>query len=128
MAYFIQQENDNIVVSKEIVTLFQVTTFKIRTLKNDVVKVYTFSDIEKDFYVQDGLMESGFYELRIRLFDHDIPIERTYFDLDDPQTMKVKVPTLSKRVVLREEDIILRNNLEDDFYEKVKEKVGNVLK
>ncbi len=127
MAYFIQQEKDNIVVSKEIVTLFQVTSFKIRSLNDNEIRSYTFSDVGKDFYVQDGLSASGFFELQIRLFDHDIPIERVYFDADYPNMTKVTVPKTKKRVITKQEDIEMRMKLENEFYEKVKEKVEHVL-
>lgn len=127
MAYFIQQEKDNIVVSKEIVTLFHVTSFKIRSLNDDDVKSYTFSDTGKDFYVQDGLRQSGFYELLIHLFNHDIPIERVYFDADYLDMSKVTVPVMKERFIEKQEDAVLRQQLMEEFYEKVKEKVEHVL-
>ncbi len=127
MAYFIQQDKDNIVVSKEIVTLFQVTTFKILNLNNDDITSYTFSDTGEDFYVQDKLKESGVYELLIPLFNQDIPIERLYYDVENLTKTRIMVPKLGKRIVLREEDKTKRMQLEEEFYEKVKEKAEHVL-
>ncbi len=127
MAYFIQQDRDNIVVSKEIVTLFQVTTFKILNLNNDDVTSYTFSDTGEDFYVQDKLKESGVYELLIPLFNQDIPIERLYYDVENLTKTRIMVPKLGKRIVLREEDKVKRMQLEEEFYDKVKEKAEHVL-
>lgn len=127
MAYFIQQDKDNIVVSKEIVTLFQVTTFKILNLNNDDITSYTFSDMGEDFYVQDKLKESGVYELLIPLFNQDIPIERLYYDVENLTKTRIMVPKLGKRIVLREEDKTKRMQLEEEFYEKVKEKAEHVL-
>ncbi len=127
MAYFIQQDRDNIVVSKEIVTLFQVTTFKILNMNNDDVTSYTFSDTGEDFYVQDKLKESGVYELLIPLFNQDIPIERLYYDVENLTKTRIMVPKLGKRIVLREEDKVKRMQLEEEFYDKVKEKAEHVL-
>ncbi len=127
MAYFIQQDRDNIVVSKEIVTLFQVTTFKILNLNNDDITSYTFSDTGEDFYVQDKLKESGVYELLIPLFNQDIPIERLYYDVENLTKTRIMVPKLGKRIVLREEDKVKRMQLEEEFYDKVKEKAEHVL-
>ena len=127
MAYFIQQDKDNIVISKEIVTLFQVTTFKILNLNNDDITSYTFSDTGEDFYVQDKLKESGVYELLIPLFNQDIPIERLYYDVENLTKTRIMVPKLGKRIVLREEDKTKRMQLEEEFYEKVKEKAEHVL-
>lgn len=127
MAYFIQQDKDNIVVSKEIVTLFQVTTFKILNLNNDDITSYTFSDMGEDFYVQDKLKESGVYELLIPLFNQDIPIERLYYDVENLTKTRIMVPKLGKRIVLGEEDKTKRMQLEGEFYEKVKEKAEHVL-
>ncbi len=127
MAYFIQQERDNIVVSKEIVTLFQVTTFKILNMNNDDITSYTFINTGEDFYVQDKLSESGVYELLIPLFGHDIPIERLYYDVEDLTKPRIKIPKLGKRIVLKQEDVVKRMQLEDEFYDKVKEKAEHVL-
>ena len=127
MAYFIQQDKDNIVVSKEIVTLFQVTTFKILNLNNDDITSYTFSDTGEDFYVQDKLKKSGVYELLIPLFNQDIPIERLYYDVENLTKTRIMVPKLGKRIVLGEEDKVKRMHLEEEFYEKVKEKAEHVL-
>lgn len=127
MAYFIQQERDNIVVSKEIVTLFQVTTFKILNLNNDDITSYTFINTGEDFYVQDKLSESGVYELLIPLFGQDIPIERLYYDVEDLTKPRIKIPKLGKRIVLKQEDVVKRMQLEDEFYDKVKEKAEHVL-
>lgn len=127
MAYFIQQERDNIVISKEIVTLFQVTTFKILNLNNDDITSYTFINTGEDFYVQDKLSESGVYELLIPLFGQDIPIERLYYDVEDLTKPRIKIPKLGKRIVLKQEDVVKRMQLEDEFYDKVKEKAEHVL-
>lgn len=124
--YFIQQEGDNIIVSKEIIRLFQVDSFKIYSYSDQKCKTYSFSG-DEDFYLQDGLKESGIFELRIHLFNQDIPIDKVYFNIQDIKKTKIKLPTLKKRKIPNEDYLIKAKEVEIEFYQKVKENIEHVL-
>ena len=125
--YFIQQKDDNLIISKEIIPLFQTNTFKIFSHIDHSIKTYTFINANQDYYLQDGLKESGIFELLVSLFNQDIPIDKVYFNLQDVSATKIDLPTLKLRKIPEEDYFMKANEIENEFYQKIKENIEHVL-
>lgn len=126
MAYFLQQDKDNLVISKEIISLFSVKRVRLVRVMDGYSEVYEFKDLESDLYIQDDLRQSALYELQVSLFGFDLPIDRAYFNDQDFEKQRRKLPPLKRRVISSFHTDRVKES-EREFYRKVKENVEHVL-
>lgn len=126
MAIFIQQDGDNLVISKEIIPLFSVKSVRLVRVMDGYSEVYEFKDLESDLYIQDDLKQSAIYELQVPLFGFELPIDRVYFNNQDFEKQWRKLPPLKKREISSFHTNQVRES-EKEFYRKVKENVEHVL-
>ncbi len=129
MAFFLQQQGQNLVISKEIITLFQTDRFELLNLSNNDSEQRTFVNKLSDFVYQPRAKDSSMIELRIFLFNRFLPLERLYFNLDDLDKTIITLPEMEKRdfekTTLKEEINI--SSLKEEFRNQLKEKINYVL-
>ncbi len=133
MAYYLQQNGQNLVVSKEIQVLFSTDRFEIVNLGKNTKETRTFPNKINDFVYQPDA-KSDIYELRVYLFDTYLPLDRVYFNIDNLSKTKEEIPPQEKRqFVEKKKEVKIKTtktkveSLKSEFQKKVKEIVENVL-
>ncbi len=133
MAYYLQQDGQNLVVSKEIQVLFSTDRFEIVNLGKNTKETRTFPNKINDFVYQPDA-KSDIYELRVYLFDTYLPLDRVYFNIDNLSKTKEEIPPQEKRqFVEKKKEVKIKTtktkveSLKSEFQKKVKEIVENVL-
>ncbi len=133
MAYYLQQNGQNLVVSKEIQVLFSTDRFEIVNLGKNTKETRTFPNKINDFVYQPDA-KSDLYELRVYLFDTYLPLDRVYFNIDNLSKTKEEIPPQEKRqFVEKKKEVKIKTtktkveSLKSEFQKKVKEIVENVL-
>lgn len=131
MAYYLQQQGQNLLVSKEIRNVFQTDRFEIINLSNKEAQQRIFTNIVNDFVFQVDTNHSSLFELRLFLFNRYIPLERIFFNLDDLAKDVVSLLPMKKRVLSPvRKDMAMQEKidaLQDEFENKIKRKINNVL-
>ncbi len=133
MAYYLQQDGQNLVVSKEIQVLFSTDRFEIVNLGKNTKETRTFPNKINDFVYQPDA-KSDIYELRVYLFDTYLPLDRVHFNIDNLSKTKEEIPPQEKRqFVEKKKEVKIKTtktkveSLKSEFQKKVKEIVENVL-